>query len=133
MAILLNVAFLKKGKSSINDYALKFDTLAAATGWNERLFLTTYWQRLEPNLWLHLTAYDDAISHLISTCPCPVVSVLLSPTINSTPLTTIYYLTAFNDSISVMPLSTLGQPTISYQENLQQDPIQSTIHNGNVV
>ncbi len=31
-----------QGAMSINDYALKFRTLAAASGWNERLLLTTY-------------------------------------------------------------------------------------------
>lgn len=46
---------------SINDYALKFRTLAAASGWNEHSLLTTYWQGLDPRVRLHLVAYDDAI------------------------------------------------------------------------
>ncbi len=44
----------------INDYALKFRTLTAASGWNERSLLTTYRQGLEPRVWLQLSAYDDS-------------------------------------------------------------------------
>ncbi|ROL41282.1 Retrotransposon-derived protein PEG10 [Anabarilius grahami] len=45
-------------KMSINDYALKFRTLAAASRWNERSLLTTYRQGLETRVWLHLTSYE---------------------------------------------------------------------------
>ncbi len=41
---------LKQGKTSVQDYALRFCTLAASSGWNERSLLTTYRQGLEPSL-----------------------------------------------------------------------------------
>lgn len=41
---------LKQGNNSINDFALRFHTLAAASGW----LLTTYRQGLEPKLRQHL-------------------------------------------------------------------------------
>ncbi len=40
---------LKQGKTSVQDYALRFRTLAASSGWNERSLLTTYCQGLEPS------------------------------------------------------------------------------------
>ncbi len=52
---------LQQGNMSIHDYALKFRTLAAASGWDESPLLTTYQQGLEPRLRLHLAAYDDTI------------------------------------------------------------------------
>lgn len=52
---------LKQGKMSIQDYSLKFRTLAAACGWNERSLLTTYCQDLNPQLRLHLATYSDTI------------------------------------------------------------------------
>lgn len=52
---------LRQGSISVNDYALKFRTLAAASGWNEGSLLTTYRQGLEPQVRLHLAAYDDSI------------------------------------------------------------------------
>ncbi len=45
--------------TSIAVYSLKFRTLAAASGWNERSLLTTYRLGLEPQLCLQLAAYDD--------------------------------------------------------------------------
>lgn len=53
--------YLRQRKSSINDYALRFCTLAVEIGWKECSVLTTYCQGLEPALWLHLFAYDDSI------------------------------------------------------------------------
>ncbi len=50
---------LRQGSLSITDYALKFRTLAAASGWNEHSLLTTYRQGLEPRVRLQLSAYDD--------------------------------------------------------------------------
>ncbi len=50
---------LRQGNMSINDYALKFRTLAAASEWNERSLLTTYRQELESRL--HLAAFDNTI------------------------------------------------------------------------
>ncbi len=50
---------LRQGSLSINEYALRFRTLAAASGWNERSLITTYRQGLEPRLRLQLAGYDD--------------------------------------------------------------------------
>ncbi len=50
---------LQQGSMSIAEYSLKFRTLAAASGWNERSLLTTYRLGLEPQLRLQLAAYDD--------------------------------------------------------------------------
>ncbi|KAL0150870.1 hypothetical protein M9458_053789, partial [Cirrhinus mrigala] len=46
---------------SIMVYALKLQTLAAASGWNERALLTTCRQGLNPSLHLQLAIYDDSI------------------------------------------------------------------------
>ncbi len=46
---------------NINEYSIKFRTLAAASGWNEKSLLTIYRQGLKPKLRLHLATYDDAI------------------------------------------------------------------------
>ncbi len=51
---------LRQGSLPINDYDLKFRTLAAVSGCNERSLLTTYRQGLEPRLRLQLAAYDDS-------------------------------------------------------------------------
>jgi len=51
----------KHGSMSVNDYALKFRTLAAASGWNEQALLTTYHQGLDPRVRLHLAAFEDSI------------------------------------------------------------------------
>ncbi len=50
---------LCQGSFPINDYALQFRTLAAASSWNERSLLTTYRQVLEPRVRLQLATYDD--------------------------------------------------------------------------
>ncbi|KAL0168612.1 hypothetical protein M9458_036834, partial [Cirrhinus mrigala] len=50
---------LKQGTMSIQEYSLKFRTLTAASGWNERSLLTTYRLGLEPKLHLQLAAHDD--------------------------------------------------------------------------
>ncbi|KAK3520635.1 hypothetical protein QTP70_029419 [Hemibagrus guttatus] len=52
---------LKQGKMSVNEYALQFRTLAAKSGWNEQSLLTSYRQGLDPQVWLHLAAYEDSI------------------------------------------------------------------------
>ncbi|XP_044044042.1 uncharacterized protein LOC122872197 [Siniperca chuatsi] len=52
---------LKQGQRSIQDYALEFRTLAAASGWNEQSLITTFHQGLEPRVRLHLAAYEDTI------------------------------------------------------------------------
>ncbi|KAL0159219.1 hypothetical protein M9458_042944, partial [Cirrhinus mrigala] len=50
---------LKHGLMSTQEYSLRFRTLAAASGWNERSLLTTYRLGLEPKLRLQLAALDD--------------------------------------------------------------------------
>ncbi len=52
---------LQQGNMPIHEYALKFRTLAAASGWAESPLLTTYRQGLEARLRLHLAAYDDTM------------------------------------------------------------------------
>lgn len=52
---------LRQGKMSIHYYSLKFRTLTAASGWNERSLLTIYQQGLDPRVRLHLAAYNDSI------------------------------------------------------------------------
>lgn len=52
---------LKQGKMSVADFAIKFRTLAAASGWNERALLTVYRNGLSPQLRLSLAAYDDTL------------------------------------------------------------------------
>ncbi len=52
---------LQQGNMPIHEYALKFRTLAAASGWDESPLLTTYRQGLEARLRLHLAAYDDTM------------------------------------------------------------------------
>lgn len=52
---------LKQGQKSIQEYALRFCTFAASSGWNERSLLTAYHQGLEPSLRLHLFTYDDTM------------------------------------------------------------------------
>ncbi len=67
---------LRQGCLSINDYALKFRTLAAASGWNERSLLTTYRQGLEPRVRLQLAAYDDSyVWNILYSCPSYVLLV----------------------------------------------------------
>ncbi len=45
----------------VNQYSLKFRTLAAASSWNEQALITVYRQGLDPKLRLHLAAYDDTL------------------------------------------------------------------------
>ncbi len=52
---------LQQGNMPIHEYALKFRTLAAASGWDESPLLTTYRQGLEARLRLHLAAFDDTV------------------------------------------------------------------------
>ncbi|KAK3568031.1 hypothetical protein QTP86_029104 [Hemibagrus guttatus] len=49
------------GKLTVPEYALQFRTLAAKSGWNEQALLATYRQWLNPQVRLHLAAYEDAI------------------------------------------------------------------------
>ncbi len=50
---------LRQGSQPIKEYALRFRTLAAASGWNECSLITTYRQGLEPRLHLQMASYDD--------------------------------------------------------------------------
>ncbi|KAK3575530.1 hypothetical protein QTP86_029276 [Hemibagrus guttatus] len=52
---------LKQGKLSVNEYALQFRILAAKSGWNKQALLTSYHQGLDPQVRLHLAAYEDSI------------------------------------------------------------------------
>ncbi len=87
---------LKQGALSINQYSLKFRTLAAASGWNEPSLITAYQQGLNPQLRLHLAAYDDAhglerfiqlairCSHRMLSCS-PGISTAIAPPPNRLP------------------------------------------------
>ena len=52
---------LRQGKSSVSDYALKFRTIAASSGWNEIALMTAYRQGLNSDICLQLAIYDDTI------------------------------------------------------------------------
>ncbi|KAK3551711.1 hypothetical protein QTP70_022574, partial [Hemibagrus guttatus] len=46
---------------SFIEHFKEFRTLAAASGWNEQALITTYRQGLDPQIRLHLAAYEDSI------------------------------------------------------------------------
>ncbi|KAK3524341.1 hypothetical protein QTP70_028052 [Hemibagrus guttatus] len=48
-------------RSKFRNPALQFRTLAAKSGWNEQALLAAYHQGLNPQVRLHLAAYEDAI------------------------------------------------------------------------
>ncbi|KAK3561109.1 hypothetical protein QTP86_028317, partial [Hemibagrus guttatus] len=52
---------LQQGKLTVPEYTLQFWTLAAKSGWNKQALLTAYRQGLNPQVRLHLAAYEDAI------------------------------------------------------------------------
>ncbi|KAK3575091.1 hypothetical protein QTP86_020705 [Hemibagrus guttatus] len=52
---------LRQGSMTVSDFALQFQTLTAASGWNEQALITTYRQGLNPRIRLHLAAYEDSI------------------------------------------------------------------------
>ncbi|KAK3549173.1 hypothetical protein QTP70_033656 [Hemibagrus guttatus] len=52
---------LQQGKQTVPEYTLQFQTLAAKSGWNEQALLAAYRQGLNPQVRLHLAAYEDAI------------------------------------------------------------------------
>ncbi|KAK3508059.1 hypothetical protein QTP70_011854 [Hemibagrus guttatus] len=52
---------LQQGKLTVPEYTLQFRTLAAKSGWNKQALLTAYRQGLNPQVRLHLAAYEDAI------------------------------------------------------------------------
>ncbi|KAI2646181.1 Transposon Tf2-8 polyprotein [Labeo rohita] len=52
---------LQQGFSSVNDYTLRFRTLAAASGWNKTALLGAYRQGLNPEIRAAMALYDDSI------------------------------------------------------------------------
>ncbi|MGL4646447.1 MAG: retrotransposon gag family protein, partial [Cetobacterium sp.] len=50
---------LRQGNLTVTDYALKFRTLAAVSGWNEAALITAFRNGLDPSLRIHLASYDD--------------------------------------------------------------------------
>ncbi|CAM4706099.1 unnamed protein product [Leuciscus chuanchicus] len=52
---------LRQGNSSVSDYALRFRTIAASSGWNEIALMTAYRQGLNSDICLQLAIYDDTI------------------------------------------------------------------------
>ncbi|KAK3517260.1 hypothetical protein QTP70_001706, partial [Hemibagrus guttatus] len=52
---------LQQGKLTVPEYALQFRTLATKSGWNEQALLAAYRQGLNPQVRLHLAAYEDAV------------------------------------------------------------------------
>ncbi|KAL0172961.1 hypothetical protein M9458_033272 [Cirrhinus mrigala] len=52
---------LRQGKMSVQEYALKFRTLAASSGWNERALITVFRNGLNPTLRLQLACINDDI------------------------------------------------------------------------
>ncbi|KAK3535061.1 hypothetical protein QTP70_002592 [Hemibagrus guttatus] len=52
---------LQQGKLTVPEYALQFRNLAAKSGWNEQALLAAYRQGLNPQVRLHLAAYEDTI------------------------------------------------------------------------
>ncbi|KAK3537159.1 hypothetical protein QTP70_002654 [Hemibagrus guttatus] len=52
---------LQQGKLTVPEYALQFRTLAAKSGWNEQALLAAYRQGLNPQVRLHIAAYEDAM------------------------------------------------------------------------
>ncbi|KAK3568755.1 hypothetical protein QTP86_016279 [Hemibagrus guttatus] len=52
---------LQQGKLTVPEYTLQFRTLAAKSGWNEQALLAAYRQGLNPQVRLHLAAYEDTI------------------------------------------------------------------------
>ncbi|KAI2646996.1 Transposon Tf2-9 polyprotein [Labeo rohita] len=74
---------------SVHEYTIRFRTLAAASGWNEKALVTTFHQGLEPNLRLMLAPYDDSIGlerfiQLSLRCSARVTSYSLSPSSTAT-------------------------------------------------
>lgn len=51
----------RQGDSSLTEYALKFRTLAANSGWNETALITAYRHGLNRDICLQLAIYDDSI------------------------------------------------------------------------
>ncbi len=70
---------LRQGSMTIHQYALKFRTLAAASGWNEPSLITAFRQGLNPRLKSHLAAYETPMgSRSSSNSPSDVQTGLIS-------------------------------------------------------
>ncbi|KAI2645263.1 Transposon Tf2-8 polyprotein [Labeo rohita] len=77
---------LQQGTSLVNDYTLRFRTLAAASGWNETALLGAYRQGLNLEIRASMALYDDSIgletflqrttrvSQRLATCQSPVTA-----------------------------------------------------------
>ncbi|MGL4933172.1 MAG: retropepsin-like aspartic protease, partial [Aeromonas sp.] len=52
---------LRQATSPINDFTLRFRTLAAVSGWNETALLATYRRGLNPLIRQHMAIYDDSV------------------------------------------------------------------------
>lgn len=52
---------LHQGQSSITEYALKFRTLTAESGWNETALMSAYWHRLHTSILQQMAIYEDVI------------------------------------------------------------------------
>ncbi|KAK3519255.1 hypothetical protein QTP70_023101 [Hemibagrus guttatus] len=52
---------LRQNKLTVPENALQFRTLSAKSGWNEQALLAAYCQGLDPQVRLHLAAYEDTI------------------------------------------------------------------------
>lgn len=52
---------LCQGRSTVNDYAFQFHTLAAVNGWNETALITAFRQGLNSNICQQMAIYDDVI------------------------------------------------------------------------
>lgn len=102
---------LKQGKMSINNYALKFRTLAAESGWISLHTLIPSASRKQ-QLTQRLCLYCSAAGHVIVECPnwppWPLVSVVQAIYVSSSRLTTKVFLTVSNISFSVTALINSG-------------------------
>lgn len=52
---------LHQGEETVNMYALRFRTLAAASGWNEMALITAFRQGLNPQVKQLMVVYDDSV------------------------------------------------------------------------
>lgn len=76
---------LRQGKSSVMDYALKFRTLTATSGWNETPLLMAYWHGLYLQIHQQMAIYDDIIG-LEAFIQCSIwISPILAEKATSSP------------------------------------------------
>ncbi|KAI2647111.1 Transposon Tf2-8 polyprotein [Labeo rohita] len=89
---------LQQGSSTVNDYTLRFRTLAGASGWNETALLGAYRQGLNPEIRAAMALYDDSIgletflqrttrvSQQLAACQPPVTAPQSASVAASTPV-----------------------------------------------